>query len=946
MKANPLAELGKVGQSVWYDQMERALVKSGKLKKMIDEDDLRGLTSNPTIFEKAIGGSEDYNDQVRTLTLAGGGRDAIYQDVVVDDISQAADIFRPVYDKTGGVDGFVSLEVSPVLAHDTNGTIEEAKKLFARLERRKNVMIKIPATPEGLPAIEAAIADGINVNVTLIFSNDVYRDVAEAYIRGLERRAAEGLPLGEIRSVASFFVSRIDSLIDKQLGEKIAASQDETERKELEGLLGKVAIANAKLAYQTFKEIFSSERFRKLPDANAQRQLWASTGTKNPKFSDTYYVEALIGPDTVDTIPPATYAAFRDHGTVRLTLEEGLDEARQIIERLDASGVSLMKATEQLTAEGVKSFAASFESLMNTIETRRTDALKPTGVKLTTTLGSYEQAVKATLERIDNEKWISRIWKQDPTVWKTDSAHTKIISNALGWLPVVADMEDELDEVVSFAEEVRGSFKDVVVLGMGGSSLCPEVLRKAFGTREGYPTLSVLDSTVPAAVKSLESRIDVAKTLFIVASKSGGTTEPQMFHRYFYSRVQQAKEGNPGENFIAITDPNTQLQKEATRDGFRKIFTNPADIGGRYSALSLFGMVPAALAGIDVRALIDRANEAARACARGDLSKNPGAQLGAILGTLAVAGRNKVTIFSPPPLDALGLWIEQLIAESTGKEGKGIVPVAATTVEPTATYAEDALFAYVHVRKEDRIGARVGELRSAGHPVVEQLLDDPLDLGTVFFTWEFAVAIAGAIVGINPFDQPNVQESKDNTKALLEEYRSNSRFTLPTLVAHDDALDVYAAEGGNGGSPDERISSLVGEVRPGDYVALLAYIEETPDHDKLLESLRSELAHGLRVATTVGYGPRFLHSTGQLHKGGADNGVFIQITADDREDVAIPDEPFTFGILKEAQSLGDFQSLTSRNRRALRVNLKGDTAAGLSRLLNSVQQATSAHSKG
>lgn len=926
--------------------MERALVKTGKLQKMIDEDDLRGLTSNPTIFEKAIGGSEDYNEQVRTLALGRSSRDAIYQDVVIDDIRQAADIFKPVYDRTEGIDGFVSLEVSPVLAHDTSGTIEEAKKLFERLERRKNVMIKIPATREGLPAIEEAIAEGINVNVTLIFSNDVYRDVAEAYIRGLERRAEKGLPLGEIRSVASFFVSRIDSLIDKQLEEKIAASNSETERQELQGLLGKVAIANAKLAYQTFKEIFGSERFKRLEDAKVQRQLWASTGTKNPKFGDTYYVESLIGPDTVDTIPPATYAAFRDHGTVKLTLEDGIDEARQIIERLEKSGVSLMKATEQLTADGVKSFAASFESLMTTIETRRTDALKSTGLQLTTSVGTYEKAVQDTLEKIDNEKWVSRIWKQDSSVWKSDAAHTKIIANALGWLPVVADMEDDLDEVLSFTEEVRGSFENVVVLGMGGSSLCPEVLRKAFGTREGYPKLSVLDSTVPAAVKSLEGRIDVAKTLFIVASKSGGTTEPQMFHRYFYNRVRESREGNPGDNFIAITDPNTQLQKEATRDKFRKIFINPADIGGRYSALSLFGMVPAAIAGIDVRTLIERANQTARSCARGDLAKNPGAKLGAILGTLALAGRNKVTIFSPPPLDALGLWIEQLIAESTGKEGKGIVPVAASTLESAATYAEDTLFAYVHVKNEYQLGPRFHELHSAGHPLIEQVLDDPLDLGAVFFLWEFAVAIAGAVVGINPFDQPNVQESKDNTKSLLDEYRTNSQFSLPTLVAHDDLIEVYAADGDAGSSPDERIASLLGKVSAGDYIALLAYIEETPDHDKLLESLRSELVQKLRVATTIGYGPRFLHSTGQLHKGGADNGVFIQITSDDSHDIAIPDEPFTFGVLKEAQSLGDFQSLTSRNRRALRVNLKGDPSAGLGRLIASVKQGASTPAQG
>lgn len=947
MKSNPLVEVGKIGQSIWYDQMERALITTGKLKKMIEEDDLRGLTSNPTIFDKAIGGSQDYNEQVRSLAAKNKSRDEIYQEIVVEDISKAADVFKPVYDKTDGVDGFVSLEVSPELAHDTKGTIAEAKKLFEKLGKRRNVMIKIPGTPAGLPAIEEAIADGINVNVTLIFSNDVYVKVAEAYIRGLERRAKAGQPLDHVRSVASFFVSRIDTAIDKQLEEKIAKSQDPAERTELEAMIGKIAIANAKLAYQTFKEIFSTERFKKLKGAKVQRQLWASTGTKSAKLSPVYYVDALIGRDTVDTIPPATYNAFREQGTAKLTLEEGLDEARKLMKRLEKAGISLAATTEKLTAEGVKSFAASFESLMGTIEARRTEAMAPQAKHLASHLGKYEQAVQQNLDKMKTENWISRIWKKDPTVWKSDDAHRKIIENALGWLPVVADMQAKVDDLVAFAKTIKAEFKDVVVLGMGGSSLCPEVLRRAFGKTEGYPTLHVLDSTVPAAVRTLESKLDLGRTLFIVSSKSGGTTEPQMFHRYFYDRVKSVKGDKVGQNFIAITDPDTQLKKEAERDKFRKIFINPADIGGRYSALSYFGMVPAALSGIDVKSLLARANETAKACQNADVKQNPGAQLGAILGTLARQGRDKVTIITPPPIDALGLWIEQLIAESTGKEGKGIIPIAGVNLQSADEYSNDRLFAFIGVKGNENsaLRARLTDLKNAGHPVVEQWLNDPLDLGSIFFTWEFATALSGAILGINAFDQPNVQESKDNTKKLLEEYKSKGGFSQPTLVAEDKLLRLYAAAGGKQTS-EKQLSDLFKSIKPGDYVALLDYIEEKPEHDRLLGALRNEIVRTTKVATTTGYGPRFLHSTGQLHKGGGDNGVFIQITSDDREDLPIPGEKFTFGVLKEAQSLGDFQSLASRNRRAIRVHLKKDTEEGLRHLLDLVQKAATPTSRG
>jgi transaldolase/glucose-6-phosphate isomerase len=912
--SNPLVELAKVGQSVWFDQMERKLLTSGRLQQMIDEDDLRGLTSNPTIFEKAIAGSEDYDNQLRQLASQNKTADDIYDELVLEDIANAADVFRPVYDKTRGGDGFVSIEVSPLLARNTEGTIAEAKRIFARLGR-PNVMVKIPATPEGIPAIEEALAAGININITLIFSNDVYAQVIEAYLRGLERRVEQNLPIGDLASVASFFVSRIDTKADKQLNGDPELS-------------GKVAIANAKLAYRLFRKIFGSERFLRLRDkgARVQRPLWASTGTKNPKYSDVLYIESLIGPDTVNTVPPATYDAFKDHGKVRLTLEENVEEAERVLQRFEEKGFSLKAITTELTEEGVDSFEASFASLMTTIEARRDGAVRRLGERIVPHLGAHQAAADAAVQRADKEKFVERIWKKDATLWKDEPGHKKIIENALGWLTVAETMLARVDELTQFADSVRGDFDDVIVLGMGGSSLCSEVTRRVFGEKSGRPRLGVLDSTVPEAVRILEARINLERTLFIVASKSGTTTEPQMFHRYFYDRVKSVKGDRAGENFIAVTDPDTQLVRDAERDKFRKVFINMADIGGRYSALSYFGMVPAAIAGFDVATILDRAVHAEHVSRVPSVKKNPPALLGAVLGAMALQGRDKLTLITPPPLDTLGLWIEQLVAESTGKEGKGIIPIAGEPALDVRDYGDDRLFVSVRLQGSGDT-ARLRELADAGHPVIDYVLEDVSDLGEVFFAFEFATAVAGALLGIDAFDQPNVQESKDNTKRLLEEYRGTGKMTSSGAQVTPDS---------------DAVAALLARVKAGDYVALTEYFAELPSRDERLAEIRAELGHGLHVATTSGYGPRFLHSTGQLHKGGPDTGVFLQLTGGPQLDVPLPGEPFGFGVLARAQAIGDFESLVKRNRRAISIDLGEDVERGLQRLAQTVKNALAA----
>ncbi len=938
--SNPLREIMKLGQSIWYDNIRRAMLVSGELQKKIDEDDLRGVTSNPTIFEKAITGSTDYDVQLRQLVQAGKSVSEIYEDIVTQDISAAADILRPVYDRTDGIDGYISLEVNPALAYKTQATIDEADRLFKRLGR-KNVMIKIPAAPEGLPAIEECIYRGININVTMIFSLENYRQVADSFIKGLERRAAEGKPVDHIASVASFFVSRVDTSIDTDLEYKVRHAESPKEKAQLEGMLGKAAVANAKLAYQEFKQIFHGPRFADLRarGAQVQRCLWASTGTKNPQYSDVLYIDQLIGPETVNTVPPLTFTAIRDHSKIALTLDEGIEDCRALFDQLRAVGIDIREVTEKLQRDGLAAFVNSFDTLVESIESKRDAILSGIHERLTASLGKYTEAVNAAVNEAAKGDVMRRIWRKDAKLWKDDEAHQKIIKNALGWLTVPDTMIGVEDDLIQFADRIRNvrEFKHVMVCGMGGSSLGPEVLRQTFGRQEGYPELLVLDSTDPDAFSGIADQIDITHCLFVISSKSGTTTEPLMFYRYWYDQVSKRKE-NPGECFIAITDPGTKMEQDATRDHFKRIFLNPADIGGRYSALSYFGLVPAALMGVEVKKMLDRAERIVHACSQvvpaGD---NPGAKLGAILAECAKAGRDKCTIICDPKIASFGLWAEQLLAESTGKEGRGIVPVAGEALGSPSVYGDDRLFVSISVgRLDSETEMKLKALEAAGHPVVYRRLTDLYDLGEEFFLWEIATAFAGWRLGINPFDQPNVQESKDATKELLEGYTRDGKLPDQSIVAADNTLRIFAddktAAQLAASSVADAIKAHLTRFKPGDYIALLSYIEETPAYEQAIQAIRIHLRDATKCATTTGYGPRFLHSTGQLHKGGPDSGLFLQLTAPDTRDVPIPGETYSFSTLKQAQALGDFRSLSTRGRRAIRIDLGADVMGGLKRL--------------
>ena len=959
----PLAALIELGTSPWLDDISRQMLEKGELRRLIEEDNLKGMTSNPSIFQKSISHGSEYDADVKSMVGAGGGIQAIYEALTVEDIKNALDTFRPVYDETNGYDGFVSLEVSPYLAHDTEGSIAEGKKLWGLLGK-PNAMIKVPGTPEGLPAIEELLYSGVNVNVTLLFSVDAYEKVAHTYIKALKRRAEAGLPVDTIASVASFFISRIDVEADKRLEAKIKETTDPAAKAKLEHALGKVAIDNGKNAYTIFQDLFYGPTFAdlKAKGAKVQRVLWASVGTKNPSYPDTLYTAGLIGPETVSTMPRAAYDAFKDHGVASSTLLEGADEAKALIDGLKPLGIDIDSITDKLLADGVKLFQDSFDQLFDAIEEKKAKILQSSRIGQTVLLSDdTAETVGGLFEAFQDDQVVAKLWAKDASAWKTDPAAVKIIDNALGWLTVPETVAARLGDLTQFADTIqKEGFGHVVVMGMGGSSLCVEVLRSVNPPVAGRPKLLVLDSTVPATIRRIEGEIDPAKTLFVVSSKSGTTTEPSVFYAYFYDLVKKVKGDKAGENFVAITDPGTKMEADAKRDGFREVFLNPADIGGRYSALSFFGMVPAALMGLDVKAILDHAEVAAAQCRPEiPIKENPGASLGATLGALAEAGRDKVTLVTPDPLGALGLWIEQIIAESTGKEGKGILPVAGEPIGKPEVYGTDRVFVQVRTADAPSVAKRddLMALSEAGHPVLDLVMAAADDLGAEFFRWEVATPLAGWVLGINPFDQPNVQESKDNTKALLETYKTEGALPEQAVVASFDGLTLVSDSGNKdqllkaaGGKTGRDLFAAVlkahfARVKPGDYVAITQYFDETPARDEAILKLRKHLRDALKVATTTGYGPRFLHSTGQLHKGGSDAGVFLQLTADDGADLPIPGFPCGFATLVKAQALGDFQSLASRNRRALSLHLGSDVETGLKTLHAMVHEIIGHHAE-
>jgi transaldolase/glucose-6-phosphate isomerase len=880
-----LAALTAAGTSVWLDQLRRGMIESGELQRMIEQDSLRGVTSNPAIFEKAILGTSDYDEDLARLAQEGKSAREVYRYMALRDVQLAADTLRPVYEESGGADGYVSWEVAPRLAHDTAGTIEQAH-LYWDLVDRPNLMIKVPATEAGLPAIEQLLYDGMNINVTLLFAVSAYEQVMERFIRALERRHQDGRPLDR-HSVASFFVSRVDTEVDKRL--------EALGRTDLQGRAG---LANARAAYKAFKRVFEGERFAQLRDAGAplQRPLWASTGVKNPHYPETMYVWGLAGPHTVNTMPLPTLLAAASQGEPpgHATADE---DPTPDLETLREAGIDLDDVTDKLLRDGIDAFLLPMAKLLDGIERKREAVVTGRPGAIDTDLPSeYEDAVTARVKRAGDEDVVRRIWAHDGTLWAP--AGTPEVTNRLGWLTIGSKMLEDLDSIQGLAEEVKAEgYTDVVLLGMGGSSLAPEVFRRSLESPGADALrLHVLDSTEPLQIKAVDDAIDLDTTLFVVSSKSGGTIETLTQFEYFHSLQPD------GRHFVAVTDPGSGLLELSRQHGFRRAFENDPDIGGRYSALSYFGLVPAALAGVDVGAVLETGEVAVQNCEL--LEGNLGLWLGLALGELAKAGRDKLTFVIDEPISSFGLWAEQLIAESTGKQGRGILPIAEEPLAESSAYGSDRVFLHLADEESPDHGhaAAMAALSKAGHPVLTLRAHGVEDLGRIFFLFEFATAVAGWVLEINPFDQPNVQEAKDNTARVLEQ----------------GAGDLDEGDAGE---------LLDGLAEPG-FTAIMGYLPYSDEVEAAIARLRARLIERFGVATTWGYGPRFLHSTGQFHKGGPPTGRFLQLVHDADADLAIPGREFGFRTLISAQADGDLQTLRNHGRPAARVRLSASDLAG------------------
>ncbi|HXW25686.1 MAG TPA: bifunctional transaldolase/phosoglucose isomerase [Xanthobacteraceae bacterium] len=946
---NPLLGLRDRGQAVWLDFLSRDFLRQGGLDRLIAQDGLAGVTSNPAIFEKAIAQSPAYDEQIERVLAQGWPTvTAIYEELAIADIRDAGDALRRTYDATDGADGFVSLEVSPYLADDTAGTIEEARRLWQAVGR-ENLMIKVPGTPAGLPAIRQLIGEGLNINITLLFSQDVYAEVAEAYLAGLEHMASEGQPIDRVASVASFFVSRIDTVADKLLTERMAAAAPDA-RAALAALRGKTAIANAKLAYRLYHRLFAGPRWAKLKERGArpQRLLWASTSTKNPDYRDVLYAEELIGPETVDTLPEATMDAFRDHGRVRDSLREDVAGAERMLAALERAGVSLTQITADLVVDGVRLFSDAFDKLLGAVAAKRARML---GAALNSQAVALGQSLQAEVDKL-TEAWradgkLRRLERRDALLWTGRDE-----DEWLGWLDVVEAQLRDLERLDALADDVRAAgFRDAVLLGMGGSSLGPQVLAEGLGAAAGFPRLHVLDSTDPAQIRTVEAKIDPARTLFIVSSKSGTTLEPNVLMDYFRARVAAAIGAErAAERFIAITDPGSPLHKLATREGFRAVFDGVAAIGGRYSVLSPFGMVPLALMGRDVRGFLEHAQVMVRTCGF-DVppAENPAVQLGLVLGALAKRGRDKVTIVASPSIADFPPWAAQLLAESTGKTGKGLIPIVAEPPGTPAAYGADRLFIYMrHAAAADAAqDAAMAALEAAGQPVVRIGIADPGLLGQEFFRWEVATAVAGAVIGVNPFDQPDVEASKVATRELTAAAEKRGALPPETPVFRENGIALFADAGNaaalrQAGADDTLESWLrahLGRLHPGDYFATLAYIERDAANVAALQGVRTAVRDRKQVATCVEFGPRFLHSTGQAYKGGPNTGVFLQITADGGRDLPVPGRKATFAMIQAAEARGDLRVLAERGRRVLRAHIGGELNDGLAEIDRAARRA-------
>ncbi len=943
MTDSPAAAHLPEDRRLWYHNLTRALLDSYPLAAL----PISSFTTHLARLERAVGEGEAYDAALSQDTEC--DPHSCLRSLLVEDVQRAADLLRPHFNAEWS-SGVVSVDLSPLEAEEPAARLEAARSLFHLIDR-PNVLIKLPAQPELLTIFEQMLYEGINVHCTHVYNAATYEAVAECYLRALERRALEELPLGGVFSVIGFHISAVDEVVDRQLQNNIRAAQARSELARVSAnadLLGKIGVANANNVYRRSRDIFNSERFARLRAKGAlpQRLLWTDIAPISPLQAPTHYIECLNHAEALLLLEPELLESLGEGENDAMPRTAALREAPEVLTRLAAVGIDLDLVARQLQGDAEELYEDAFTKLIARVDGKR--KLLSSGFirRQTLILGQYQTPVETELRRLRAQKSITRTWAGDASLWTDAPDEAALIERRLGWLTLPTDGRIDLARLRAARDESqREGWQHIVMLGMGGANITAETLYAIFGQQAGFPALLTLDSTDPMAIRDVAAQIDLSRTCFVVASKSGSTLETLAMLHYFYAGCAEVTT-QPGAHFIAITDPDTPLADEAQKLAFRAIYYNPTDMAGRYATLSYFGTLPAALLGLDFEHLLERAAEMALACGANVMGNNhPGLWLGTVMGVLARRGLDKLTLLCSPEIASFGAWAEQLIAESSGKEDKGIIPISGGTIGLPHDYDDDRLMVYLRVDgSSHNPDEAVQMLQEAGHPLVILNLRDVYDIGAEFFRWQFAAAAAGIVLGINPFDEPAVEESKQNTQRLLDAYVEQGQLPEAPPAFTEDGVRLFADESTAALLNQLRlqqsfhttelsgmIAAFLRLARSGDYVGLLAYLPPRPEHLAALEDFRRQLRHVLQRAVTLGLGPRYLHSTGQLHKAGCDKGVFIQFTVDDPEPLPIPNMPFSFSVLKQAQAAGDYEALQGRGRRIIRLHLGADVGAGLAK---------------
>ena len=909
-----IQELNQQGQSVWLNYLRRAMLESGQLRHLIETMGIQGITINPAIFERAITYSADY-DQVLTQLLAEGlPIKQMYEALVIDDVQRAADCLHPIFEATKGRDGFVSLPLDPALADDVVGLIAMTRHLLHEANRA-NVMIEIPATEAGIAAIRQLFAEGTSVHVTHVFSQAVYEQVAQAYLDGIEAYLDEYSVWRIVpSSVVSVAISQVDNVVDELL--------DGTGRPDLQGEAG---LALAKILHSRQRFIFSGSRWEKLMrrGVQIQRLLWTRLTPKSFVYPDTHYVGALLGANTVLNVSPGMFNALRHRERPVNTLTAHVTLAYAHFDRLAEVGIDMKSVLADLQARSFAAYQTAYERLVASTARKRNE-MEAEWEPMVVEVGTQATAVTESLQNMCDNRIMGRIWTHDHTVWQ-EQPHQ--IKDRLGWLHIMDVMQENVDRLQSFTQSlVNQGFDRAVFIGMGGYTQAATMYNDIFAnTNQSHLKLDVLTTIDPDALLHHAEQMNLQKTLFVIVSKVGKTLETISLFKYFYNWVVNALgEAEAGQHFIAITNPGSPLVTIARDYHFRQVFIDDPHINGRFTALSYSGLVPAALTGVDLDKLLNRAQAMscnASSCNCPLTGDNLAAKLGTLIAEMAKTGHDKLTFIISPAIAPLGDWIEQLIAASTGKQGVGILPVVGEDIGSPEAYGDDRLFVYLKLAGDNTFDQPVHVLQQSGFPLVQLQLRDLYDVGGQIFLWQMATAVAAHHLGIHPFDQPDIEANKQLTDLLIQGYQATG--DLPP-----DNFSPLTAES---------LQEFLALAQPGDYISLQAFLTPTPAVQKSLHTLRMQLQRQTGMATTITYGPHILHTTGQLHKGGG-KGLFIQLISDVSIDISIPAglgypiTQLTFGKLRQIQAYSDAQTLQKARRQVLRFNLGRDVIGTLEKL--------------